>query len=204
MAHLQRRGNGRDSLRAYASQLNQIVRFLKLKKMRRVRPSEIKIAARRWANYLGPHRHILGGPWSEPRFTVLARKWLRFHGKLVLPCRDLAFSDRLKEYAKYMESERGLSPATVKNGIFQSGKFLRWFSKTLGKKSLSTISLKDVDKYFFVMSNRWSKVSLSTCAAVLRGFFTYSEPTMVPRRNCFRYQRTAPTKFICSRRSALG
>jgi integrase/recombinase XerD len=174
LAHLQHRGNGRDSLRAYASQLNQIVRFLKLKKMRRVRPSEIKIAARRWANYLGPHRHILGGPWSEPRFTVLARKWLRFHGKLVLPCRDLAFSDKLKEYAKYMESERGLSPATVKNGIFQSGKFLRWFSKTLRKKSLSTISLKDVDKYFFVMSNRWSKVSLSTCAAVLRGFFTYA------------------------------
>jgi hypothetical protein len=34
LAHLQRRGNGRDSLRAYASRLNQIVRFLKLKRMR--------------------------------------------------------------------------------------------------------------------------------------------------------------------------
>jgi integrase/recombinase XerD len=174
LAHLQRRGNGRDSLRAYASRLNQIVRFLKLKRMRRVRPREIKIAARRWANYRGPLRHNLGGPSSEPRFTLLARKWLRFQGKLVLPCREFAFSHKLKEYAKHMESERGLSPATVRNGIFQSGKFLRWFSKTLRKKSLSTISLNDVDKYFFVMSNRWSKVSLSTCAAALRGFFTYA------------------------------
>jgi integrase/recombinase XerD len=174
LAHLQRRGNGRDSLRTYASRLNQIVRFLKLKRMRRVRPSEIKLAGRRWANYRGPHRHFLGGPASEPRFTLLARKWLRFHGKLVLPSRDFTFSDKLKQYAKYMESERGFAPLTVRNRIFQAAKFLRWFSKTRRKKSLSAISLNDVDKYFFVRSNRWSKVSLSTCAATLRAFFTYA------------------------------
>src|SRR5260370_28501147 len=108
LAHLQRRGNSRGSLRGYASRLNQIVRFLKLRRMRRVRPSEIKIAGRRWANYRGPHRHISAGPWSEPRFVFLARKWLRFHGKLVLPCREFVFSDKLKEYAKYMESDQGI------------------------------------------------------------------------------------------------
>ncbi len=175
LAHLQRRGNSRGSLRGYASRLNQIVRFLKLKRMRRVRPGEIKIAARRWANYRGPHRHISAGPWSEPRFVFLARKWLRFHGKLVLPCREFVSSDKLKEYAKYMESERGLSPATVKNGVFQAGAFLRWFSKVRRSKSFSTVSLNDLDKYFFAMANRWGKVSLSTCAAALRAFFIYAE-----------------------------
>jgi integrase/recombinase XerD len=42
LAHLQRRGTGRSCLRVYASRLIQIVRFLKLKRMRRVRPTEIK------------------------------------------------------------------------------------------------------------------------------------------------------------------
>ena len=175
LTYLQRRGTGRGCLRIYASRLNQIVRFLKLKKIRRVRPSEIKNAARRWANYRGKYRHVSAGPWSEPSFVWLAQRWLRFHGKLVSPCRKVAFADELKEYAKFMESERGLSPSTVKSRIEQTGNFLRWFSKGRRKRPLSTISLKNVDRYFFAMANRWGKVSLSSCAAVLRAFFIYAE-----------------------------
>jgi integrase/recombinase XerD len=175
LRYLQHRGTGRNCLRIYASRLNQIVRFLKLRRLRRVRTCEIKNAARRWARYRGKHRHIAGGPWSEPCFVLLAKRWLRFHGKLVLPCRKVAFADELKEYAKFMESERRLSPSTVRNGIGQTSRFLRWFSKGRRKRSLSAISLNIVDKYFLVMGNEWSDVSLATCASVLRAFFVYAE-----------------------------
>jgi|HubBroStandDraft_6_1064221.scaffolds.fasta_scaffold266000_1 hypothetical protein len=47
LAHLQRRGTGPVCLRAYASRLNQIVRFLNLTIVRGVGSSEIKLAARR-------------------------------------------------------------------------------------------------------------------------------------------------------------
>src|SRR3977135_245061 len=85
LKYLQDRGTGRSCLHVYAPRLNQIVRFLKLTRMRRVRLREIKKAARRWAKYRGEHRHLLPGPWSEPSFVWLAKRWLRFHGKLVLP-----------------------------------------------------------------------------------------------------------------------
>ena len=173
LTHLQRRGTGRSCLRVYASRLNQIVRFLKLKRLRRVRPIEIKNAARRWASYRGEHRHISAGPWSEPSFVWLARRWLRFHGKLVLPIREFAFSGVLKDYADFMEAERGLSHVTVRGRIYQTDRFLRWFSRR--KRPLSTISLNHVDRYFAAMAVRWGKVSLSSCAGVLRAFFLYAE-----------------------------
>ncbi len=175
LTYLQNRGTGRSCLRVYASRLNQIVRFLELKRMRRVRPSEIKRAAMRWANYRGKYRHNSAGPWSEPSFVWLAQRWLRFHGKLVSVRRTVSFADELKEYARFMESERGFSPSTVNSRLYQTGRFLRWFSKGCRRKSLSTISLNDVDKYFFEMANRWGMVSLSSCASVLRAFFVYSE-----------------------------
>jgi integrase/recombinase XerD len=175
LIYLQRRGTGRGCLRVYASRLNQIVRFLKLKKIRRVRLREIENAARRWASYRGKYRHIPAGPWSEPSFVWLAKRWLRFLRKLILPCAKVAFADELREYAKFMESERGLSPSTVTGRMTQTCCFLRWFSKGRRNCSLSAISLNDVDRYFFVKAKQWSEVSLSSCASILRAFFVYAE-----------------------------
>src|SRR5260370_15737312 len=98
LTHLQRRGTGRGCLRTYAARLNQIVRFLKLKRPRRVRPSEIRNAARRWAHYGGKHRLLAAGPWSEPTFVWLAKRWFRFQGKLILRRQRFAFTDELKNY----------------------------------------------------------------------------------------------------------
>lgn len=175
LVYLQRRGTGRNCLRIYASRLNQIVRFLKLKRLRRVRPCEIKNAARRWANYRGEYRHVSAGPWSAPTFVWLAKRWLRFHGKLASPCRKLVFADKLKEYAKFMESEREFSPVTARGHVYQTGRFLQWCAKSRPKRQLSEISLSDVDRYFSAMASRWGKVSLSSCAVVLRSFFLYAE-----------------------------
>jgi integrase/recombinase XerD len=175
LTYLQRRGTGSGCLRVYASRLNQIVRFLKLKRPRCVRPSEIKNAARRWAHYRGKHRHLAAGPWSEPTFIWLAKRWFRFHGSLIVPCRRFAFTDELKKYVHYMESKRKLSPSTVQGRLCQTASFLRWVSKHRRKRRLSTISLSDVDRYLRAMASKWGLVSLSSCAAVLRAFFVYAE-----------------------------
>jgi hypothetical protein len=125
LAYLQSRGTGRCCLRTYSSRLNQIIRFLKLKRMRPVRPHEITIAARQWAKYQGEFRHLAAGPWSVPTFVWLAKRWLRFHGKLVLPSRRFEFTDKLGTYAEFMESERRLSSVTIRGRIFQTTRFLR-------------------------------------------------------------------------------
>jgi integrase/recombinase XerD len=175
LLYLKNRGTGWSCLRVYASRLNQIVRFLRLTKFRVVRPIEIEKAARRWATYHGEYRRGLAGPWSEPTFVWLAKRWLRFHGKLALPrTRRFALSAELDGYADFMRS-RGLSPYTVRSRIYQTGRFLRWVSKSQRKRDLKSISLKDVDRYMAVKANDWGNVSLSTVAVILRLFFHYAE-----------------------------
>jgi hypothetical protein len=130
LLYLKNRGTGWSCLRVYASRLNQIVRFLRLTKFRVVRPIEIKKAARRWATYHGEYRRGLAGPWSEPTFVWLAKRWLRFHGKLALPrSRRFALSAELDRYADFMRS-RGLSSYSVRDRIYQTGRFLRWVCKS--------------------------------------------------------------------------
>jgi integrase len=175
LAHLQRRGTGRTTLRMYASALNQIVRFLELKRLRRVRVSEIESAARRWASYAGEHRCQPAGPWSEPRFVWIAKRWLKFHGKLVLRSRKLPFGNELNEYAAFMRSEGRLAPVTVQTRINYARRFLSWFRRQRPPRKLSEIRLSDVDQYFADNSGQWSRVTLSTCAANLRPFFVFAE-----------------------------
>jgi integrase/recombinase XerD len=175
LEYLQRRGTGRSTLRIYASALNQIVRLLRLKRLRRVRVTEIESAARRWANYSGRYRRQPAGPWSEPWFVWLAKRWLKFHGKLVLHSRKIPFGKELSEYAAFMRSEGRLAPATVQTRMDRTRRFLLWFGRQRPRRKLSAITLSDVDQYFVYKSSQWGSVTLSTCAANLRPFFLYAE-----------------------------
>jgi len=106
----------------------------------------------------------------------MAKRWLRFYGKLILASRPrLAFADELEEYEEFMKSERGLAPDTIRGRLSEATAFLKWFSKH-NQRNLSAISLRDVDKYFAMKTAGWTtKVSHASCAAVLRAFFRYAE-----------------------------
>jgi integrase/recombinase XerD len=175
LVHLHRRGTARTTLRSYASVLNQIVRFLKLKRLRRVRIIEVERAARRWASYSGPQRCQPAGSCSEPYFIWLAKRWLKFHGKLILRSRKLPFDSELNDYAAFMRSTTRLAPVTVQTRISYARIFLSWFRKQRSRRKLSQIGLSDVDQYFAAKSSQWSRVTLSTCAANLRPFFRFAE-----------------------------
>jgi site-specific recombinase XerD len=175
LIHLAQRGTGRTTLRVYAASLNQIVRFLKLKRLRRVRVSEVESAARRWVRYAGENRLHPSGPWSEPYFVWLAKRWLKFHGKLVLHVRKIPFAGELDTYAVFMRSEGRLAPTTVQTRIDYARIFLSWFSRQRPQRKLTDIGLTDVDQYFAHNSARWSRVTLATCAANLRPFFLFAE-----------------------------
>jgi len=174
LLHLKNRGTGRDCLRTYASRLNQIVRFLRLTRLRRVRPGEIRKAARRWAAHDGKHRRRPAGPWSEPSFVWLARRWLRFHNRLVLPRQRFCFARELHGYTDFMRS-REFSIATIRGQNYQAGRFSRWVSTHRRKRDLKSIKLSDVDRYLAVKAREWENISVSTGAGALRSFFRYAE-----------------------------
>src|SRR6267378_3184521 len=84
LLHLHQRGTGRSNLRIYASLLIHIVSLLGLKKLRDVRPAEIRNAARSWDRYRGRRGGRGVGPCSAPLFAWIAKRWLRFFGMLIL------------------------------------------------------------------------------------------------------------------------
>src|SRR6266403_2555167 len=141
LSYLHRRGVCRGSLRSFAALLNQIVRFLQLKKLRDVRELEIENAAQKWFKCRRAMRGRTVGPYSEPHFKWLAKRWLRFHGRFIpSPPPRQPFAREQREYNEFMKSERRLSQSTIEGRMWQMAKFLRWCYGR--RKSLRTISLK--------------------------------------------------------------
>ena len=174
LAHLHRGGTGLGNLRIAGAYLLQIVRFLKLETPRDVAPDEVIRAAKSWARYRGQHRQHPPGHWSEYLFGWIARRWLRFQGKL-MPCSPAPqpFSRMLDDFADSMSSERGLAPITIKWSRSQAAAFLTWFSKR--HRKFSEVSVHDLDRYLATKARNWTLVTLAGVSARLRAFFRHAE-----------------------------
>jgi hypothetical protein len=110
-----------------SGELIQVVRLLKLGEMRDVALEEIQRAARRWAHqqHSNPKEHSYGN--SASFFIYAAKKWLRFHGRLKMPCvTQMRFADQLGGFARHITEEQGLSPQSVRSHCWKTSKFLAW------------------------------------------------------------------------------
>src|ERR1700757_3369095 len=111
LRHQQKQGTSRKALRNLSGQLLKVVRLLQLNEIRDVSLEEIGRAAHRWTRQqrTNPRAHSYGN--SASSFMYAAKKWLRFHGRLKLPCAaPIRFADQLSDFARYMTEEKGLSP----------------------------------------------------------------------------------------------
>jgi len=174
LSHLHERGLCRDSLKHYAKLLIEVVRFLGLEKLCRVRESEIENAAQEWSSRHDTMQWRSARPQSKLHFKWFAKRWLRFLSSFI-PSRPprRPFALELRAYEEFMKSERGYSQVTVHGRFCQTAMFLRWYATR--RKSLRLISLRDVDRYFGSKPKRWSKWSFASTAGVLRAFFRYAE-----------------------------
>jgi integrase/recombinase XerD len=171
---LHRGGNGLGNLRITANYLLQIVRFLRLKAPRDVAQDEVLRAAKSWATYTGENRRHPPGFYSEILFARIARRWLRFQGRLLpRPPAPQPFSNILDDFADFMRSERGLAPITIEGCCFRAAQFLAWFSKR--HRKFSEVSIRDLDRYLATRPRNWSLVTRAGVHARLRAFFRYAE-----------------------------
>ena len=106
--------------------------------------------------------------------TNVARKWLRFHGRLKLPQTAAnPFSEFVQDFIEWMRSRQGLSPATVKTYSHKTGVFLAWL--TGRQKQLSSVSLNDVDEFLADKAALgWRPSTLTSQAHALRAFFEHA------------------------------
>ena len=173
--HLQRQGTSRAALQDLSNELLHVVRLLKLGEMRDVALEEIQRAAQRWARqqHSNPKAHSYRK--SASFFIHAAKKWLRFHGCLKLPCTpQMQFADQLGDFARYMTEEQGLSPQSVRSHCWKTSKFLGWFGER--HRLLARVSVEDVDEFLAMKGAAgWNRKSVSVAAQALRAFFRYAE-----------------------------
>jgi site-specific recombinase XerD len=126
------------------------------------------------------HEIVYGAPSPMPgmakTFVERVRPWLKFLGWWREQRESVPFEQQLDRFVSWMRDERGLSLSTVDVWSRRVANFLRWCGRT--GRDLSMLHPEDIDAYFIAFdSQRWSRVSAATYAAVLRAFLQHAAST---------------------------
>jgi integrase/recombinase XerD len=175
LEHCHQQGTSRNALQNMASELIAVIRLLRMEQIREVSLEEIKQAAEAWAEEQRSNPRARSYANSAGYFIFVAKKWLRFHGKLAMPSPPrLRFADELEDFVSFMATEQGLSPTSICSHRWKTSKFLEWFARR--HRFLSSATLDDVDEFLaFKADNGWNRESVSTAAQALRSFFRHAE-----------------------------
>jgi integrase/recombinase XerD len=175
LVHCQQQGTSYKALQNMAAELLAVIRLLRMEELREVGLGEIKQAAKRWVEVQRSNPRARSYANSADYFIFVAKKWLRFQGKLRIPSPPRArFADELDDFVSFMATEQGLSPMSIRSHRWKTAKFLEWFTNR--HRLLSSATLDDVDEFLaFKADNGWNRESVSTAAQALRSFFRYVE-----------------------------
>jgi len=175
LEHLLQQGTSFAAARSVSWQLLNVIKLLKLTRLRDVWIHEIEEAARRWTQHQRSNPNVRSYKHSGSYFTYVAKKWLHFAGvlkRLAIP--RMPFADEVDAFVRWMTEERGMSALTTRSHRYKTSLFLKWFSER--RHSLAAVRLRDVDDFLiFKGSNGWSRKSARGYADALRAFFRYAE-----------------------------
>jgi site-specific recombinase XerD len=175
LAHCHQQGTSHKALHSMAPELIAVIRLLRMEELREVSLEEIQQAAKVWVEEQRSNPKARSYGKSASYFVYVAKKWLRFHGKLkILSPPHVRFANELDDFVSFMATEQGLSPISIGSHRWKTSKFLEWFANR--HRHLSSASLDEVDEFLaFKASNGWNRESVSTAAQALRSFFRHAE-----------------------------
>src|ERR1700677_2848386 len=149
LKYLQERGTSRAALRNVSGQMLHVIDLLKLETLRDVDLGEVKEAARRWGEQQQANARALSYVRTLSYFEYVAKKWLRFAGRLKSPPTPRTwFADHLEDFARWMTEEQGLSPLSVRSHRWKASRFLTWFAERHPR--LASVRLQDVDEFLIL------------------------------------------------------
>jgi integrase/recombinase XerD len=173
LRYLKTCGTGRESIRATACYLLQIIRLLRLQQLRDVTPDEIDRAARRWGKRTRAFNKHKPGHCSAARIAWEMRRWMRFAGRLRLARPKQPFAKILASYIEAMQVEMGLAAQTIYGRRYRVADFLRWYAKR--HRPFHLVAIGDADAYLLRHGSTRNTVTISSEAGALRAFFRYAE-----------------------------
>jgi len=142
----------------------------------KVTSKQIEAAADRWAALDPPQRKTKDFRKARLRFISVATRWLRFLGHLDVPAPPRRpYAHLVKEFADYMEREKGLFSNTIRIECFYVEKFLNFVWGRHG--TLDQLTFRDLDQALIQKDSQQSqaRVTIRTKLSALRAFFRFAE-----------------------------
>jgi len=174
LTHLEAGGTRRQSIHTVACYLLQVIRILGLRRLRDVTLDEVEKAANRWNQLRNEDSQYAAGKLGVQYFARVARRFLRFQGRLKAPRMHQPFLKYLNDFVETMSSERGLSGETIRRRRYRTADFLKWYGER--HRRLRQVRMRDIDSYINRISARgWSLATRQSESGVLRAFFRHAE-----------------------------
>ena len=108
LEHLLQQGTSLAAARGVSWQLLNVIRLLKLTRLRDVWIEEIEEAAQQWTREQRSNPNVRSYKSSGAYFIYVAKKWLRFAGVLKTPAIPrIRFADEIDEFARWVTEEKG-------------------------------------------------------------------------------------------------
>jgi site-specific recombinase XerD len=135
---------------------------------------EIEEHATEWARKQCNNGRAGNPKWPRNYFIGQATDWFRFLDLLSeAPTESPWFSSYIEEFARFMASERGLSPTTIQVRRWHLKELLGWLEPQ--PQNIRAIGSTDIDRFLKSLAPRgWCRVSIAGSAAAIRAFFRYA------------------------------
>jgi integrase/recombinase XerD len=164
------------TLRRVAQALLIVIEQIGLTREGKISSEQIEAAADRWAALKPPQRRTKDFRKARLRFISVATRWLRFLGRLDAPALPPSpYAHLVKEFADYMEREKGLSSNTIRIECFYIERFLNFVWAQ--HDSLSQLTINGLDQALTQndVQKSQARVTIRTRLSALRAFFRYAE-----------------------------
>lgn len=173
LAHLLNQGTNPKYVRALASRLILVSRFLEMSSLRPISDEELDQATEKYLHHIANHQTRGVRPTTAQTFRYAAEKWLRFHKLWSEPKINIGpFSEALQSFSEFIVS-RQLSIDGINSHKARLSVFLTWAGKRW--TSLSGMSLIDVDAFLAEKRREGLKpASIASYCHSIRTFFHYS------------------------------
>ena len=200
LAYLKAEGQSESRLRQINYLLLAIATTLSIPQQQSVNSVEIDAAANTWISGMARSTNRKSIHEYTVAFVCLAKKWLRFWGRLEETEKVQPFAKELDEYIQYLRRDRGLAETTLIYRRHALGEFLLWLSYR--RESLQLATPADISAYIASpVPSGWTRGTLKSFTSGLRKFLRYAafrlwcKPTLaeaVDQPRIYR-QETIPT-----------
>jgi hypothetical protein len=178
LSYCSKQGMARTTLRRVSVKLLDMVEYLNLSdgSQEQFTLDQVDKAADLWADRHPNPLSMQGAGVSKRRFVALATRWLVFLNRMQPACLPAGkYDSQIADFAKFMEEELGLSPATIRQRCSTVRQFLD--QHCASDRPLNALTVSDVDAALAHMVNKqeYARVTVRTVAASLRAFFRYAQ-----------------------------